>query len=237
MNQPSKEIPSTRYLVKRLRRPVEKTTFDKIERCVLAGIGALIVVALSLKGLIAFEVIPPSWRPRIGVLVMLATYLLGAAWFFNQVVYAIVSIRRGMDGLAQSTDDTMAHESRFICELAIYDAAQLKLRSSLLDISAKRLTRHTTRVGLLAAAGAIVINLYHAGQSGSWWPRLDALSLFIYAGSIGIAIASIGMIGFVSSIERLSKLLSLAAEEGEARHDTQRSDRLPLGGPCEGGQG
>lgn len=51
MNQLSKEIPSTRYLVKRLRRPVEKTTFDKIERRVLAGIGALIVVALSLKGL------------------------------------------------------------------------------------------------------------------------------------------------------------------------------------------
>lgn len=152
---------------------------------------------------------------------MLATYLLGTAWFLNQVVYAITSIRRGIDGLAQSTDDTMAHESRLIWELAGYDAAQLKLRSSLLDISAKRLTRHTTRVGLLAAAGAIVINLYHAGQSGSWWPRLDALSLIIYAGSIGIAIASIGMIGFVSSIERLSKLLSFAADSEEARNGTE----------------
>lgn len=213
MNEPNL-IPSTMELITRLRSKRSRTVHDKVDSILAALIALIFGTALTVACAKFFGLIGEGPALRgIGVFLVSVSFALAAVWIVNQFIQLIRMVWRAYAQLAEDTDRKIAEEQIFIQALLAHSPAALKDRSKHLEIAAKRLRQHVQRMGLLAALGVVLVNMNVAGEKATLWPRFDDLPLFIYAGGVGIALGSIGVLGLVSMLDRLASLLAMAAEK------------------------
>lgn len=210
-------IPDTAELLALLKRPRKERSFgEKIERwCVVVGtvIGVLILVVAGL----GFAEILAKSITRYGLMVLLVAFVTTIfALGLTQVVDVLLTLKAGYRKAAAQVDADIVLERTIIVRLARCEPTLLREHGKQLDIKAKLLTKRSQMGSMLAAVGAVVINLQAAGENAAVWGKFLFVPPLVLAVSFGVLAASAALIMFAGQLERLSGLVILAADRVDA---------------------
>lgn len=209
-------IPSTSELLELLKRPRKKRSIAaKIEQwCIVAGV-VIAALILGVAGLGFVEVLtkPTTIYSLMALLVtFVATFFV---WIVTQIVDVFFTLKAGYRKAAAQVDEDILMERTIIVRLTGCQPTLLREHGKQLDLKAKLLTRRSQMGTVLAAVGAVVINLQAAGKNAAIWGNLQLVPPLVLAGSFGVLAASAALIMFAGQLERLSGLLALAADRVE----------------------
>lgn len=200
-------------LLKRLRK--ERSIAAKIERwCVVVGtvIGLLILVVAGL----GFAEFLTKSITRYSLMVLLVAFVTTVfALGLTQVVDVLLTLKAGYRKAAAQVDADIVLERTIIVRLTRCEPTLLREHGKQLDIKAKLLTKRSQMGSVLAAVGAVVINLQAAGENAAIWGKFQFVPPLVLAGTFGVLAASAALIMFAGQLERLSGLAILAADRVE----------------------
>lgn len=206
-------IPKTGELLRFLKRPPrDRSNAAKIERgCMVAGmIVVVLIVATAGLGLVGLLSRPVTRYTLMALLVVfIATFFV---WAVAQMVDMFLTLKAGYRRAAEHVDEEILLERAVIAQLTSCDPTLLREHGKQMDMKAKLLTRRSQMGTVLAAVGAVVINLQAAGESADIWEKLQGVSPMVLAGSFGVLTGAAALIMFAGQLERLSGLLLLAAD-------------------------
>lgn len=210
-------IPDTAELLALLKRPrKERSIAAKIERwCVVVGtvIGLFILVVAGL----GFAEFLTKSITRYSLMVLLVAFVTTIfALGLTQVVDVLLTLKAGYRKAAAQVDADIVLERTIIVRLTRCEPPLLREHGKQLDIKAKLLTKRSQMGSVLAAVGAVVINLQAAGENAAIWGKFQFVPPLVLAGTFGVLAASAALIMFAGQLERLSGLAILAADRVEA---------------------
>lgn len=206
-------IPRTGELLALLKRPrKERSKAAKIERWCIGATGIVAVLFLVTVGLGLAEILSNA-ATRYSLMALLAI-LVGVffIWAVTQFVDLFLTLKAGYRKAAAQVDDDILLERAVIAELTRCEPTLLKEHAKQLEIKAKLLTKRSQMGTVLAAVGAVFINLQAAGENAAIWGKFQFVPPSVLAGSFGVLIGAAALIMFAGQLERLSGLLALAAE-------------------------
>lgn len=209
-------IPSTRELLALLKRPrKEGSNVAKIERgCIVAAmiIAALILAAAGL-GLVGIFTNALTRYTLMALLVIFVAIFF--VWAVTQIADMFLTLKAGYRKAAAQVDEDILLERAVVVRLTRCEPTLLREHGKQLDLKAKLLTRRSQMGTVLAAVGAVVINLQAAGENAAIWGKLQGVSPMVLAGSFGVLTGAAALIMFAGQLERLSGLFILAADRVE----------------------
>jgi hypothetical protein len=211
-------IPSTLELLGLLKRPrKERSKAAKIERWCLVASGIIALLILVAAGL-GFAGILTKYATRYCMIALLVAFVgTFFVWAITQFVDMFLTLKDGYRKAAGQVDEDILIERAVIAGLTRCEPAVLREHGKQLDLKAKLLTRRSQMGTVLAAVGAVVINLQAAGENAAIWGKFQFVPPLVLAGSFGVLIGSAALIMFAGQLERLSGLLTLAAERLESK--------------------
>lgn len=202
-------LPGTSDMLDRVKCPREKTLADRIENALFFFMVGLFAASLVVAGLAVTGWISTA-AARAAVLVfsilVLAAFLI---WSVSQMVTAAAAIKGGFRRVAERIDREIRFESGIIADLQGCDPAELRKRAAHLDLKIRQMTRRAGISTVLTAIGVVILNLRDAAQAS--WGRLEDVTLFVYAGSLGVLIGAALLITLAGQLEKVSGLFVLAA--------------------------
>ena len=202
-------LPETPDMLKKIKHPREKTTVDRIENVLFIVMVLLFITTLIVGALAAAGWIPASGA-KLAVLVSFTITLISfLTWSISQLIAVALALKGGFLRVASRIDQEIKFENTIIAELAGCDPKELRQRAAHLDLKVKRLTRRAGVSTVLTAIGVTILNLRDAGQG--FWGQLDDVTLFVYAGTLGVLIGAALLIAFVTKLEKISGIFMLAA--------------------------
>jgi hypothetical protein len=209
-------IPSTAELLALLKRPRKKRSIAaEVERwCIGAGI-VIAVLILGVAGLGFAEILSKSLTRYSLIALSVTLIAIFFAWAVTQFVDMFLTLKAGYRKAAAQVDEDILVERMAIVRLTQCQPALLREHSKQLDMKAKLLTRRSQMGTVLAAVGAVVINLQAAGENAAFWGKFHVVAPMVLAGSFGVLIGAAMLIMFAGQLERLSGLLALAADRVE----------------------
>ena len=156
------------------------------------------------------------------LVVFVATFLV---WAVAQMVDMFLTLKGGYRRAAAHVDEDILLERAVIAQLTTCDPTLLREHGKQMDMKAKLLTRRSQMGTVLAAVGAVVINLQAAGESADIWGKLQGVSPLVLAGSFGVLTGAAALVMFAGQLERLSGLLLLAADRADSTKNSPPSMR------------
>lgn len=210
-------IPITRELLALLKRPrKERSKADKIERWCIVAAGIIAVLILVTAGLGFAEILTNS-ATRYSLMALPVAFVgIFFVWAVTQFVDMFLTLKAGYRKAAAQVDEDILLERSMIVGLTHCEPTLLREHGKQLDLKAKLLTRRSQMGTVLAAVGAVFINLQAAGENAAIWGKFQGIPPLVFAGSFGVLIGAAALIMFAGQLERLSGLLILAAERGES---------------------
>lgn len=199
-----------------LKRPrKERSNTSKIERwCIVAAVITsllmLTTAGLGVAGFIGYAAV------RVCLLALLVIFFaIFLIWAVTQIVDVILTLKAGYRKAAAQVDEDILLERIVVERLSCCDPTLLREHGKQLDLKAKLLTRRSQMGTVLAAVGAVFINLQTAGENAAIWGKFQSVSPVVLAGSFGVLVGAAALIMFAGQLERLSGLLILAADRAE----------------------
>lgn len=210
-------IPATSKLLADMKPPRKASRFDKFEKVLSTAFfmfAGLVFVAFAAKWL-EMDMSSDS-LPQTAVLALLGMSLAFGLWLLGLLAEMGLTLRRGFAGRADDIDKTIDREQVLLASLQSCCPMALAERGARLELEAKMLTRRYGLVAILVSAGAVAIKLHDAGGQAEVWDRLTALSMWIYAGSIGAFIGAAALVSLTSQLDRVAHLLLAASKRYDA---------------------
>ena len=207
-----KAIPNTHELISKIKLHRHKNIFDRIESYAFKAILLLFVCGI---GVAIWKTLVTTSAPAItfsALLITLLSLLIVFVWGTSQIVEMIIALKAGFKPLTDEIDRRMEQEREMIRELAICNPIELRERAKHLELEAKFKTRRAA-IGVAAVAVVVAIRqwLESAIKTG-YLPQWMDVSFFLNSGAIGFSIGSVIIAIFAGRLERVSGVLSLAAD-------------------------
>ena len=151
-------------------------------------------------------------REFLALLINIFLLLIILTWGISQIVELTVALKTGFKPLTDAVDERIKREKEVISELAACNPVELRERAKHLELEAKFKTRRAA-IGVAAVAVVVAIRQWFesAIKTGYLSDRAD-ITLFLNSGAIGLSIGSVIVAIYAGRLERISGVLSLAAE-------------------------
>lgn len=205
----------------RIRPPKRKgSTNEKAHRLiffVLALLLLAIVVIAALK-VLEWTYIPYAAHLVLGLYVLLV--LVYAGWVALLLAEVFNELKAGFRRAAEGTDGRIAHEETVIKWLTQYPCSQVREKSKLVELEAKRWTRRAGIGAAVGAASTVGLNLLGAALKMSATPApgegaaglLNGVTFAVYALMFGVLLGSTMVYVFAARREKVAGILQIAAE-------------------------
>lgn len=210
-------IPSTSELLTKIKRPTRKrSTVAEVARWFFYLLLALAFVMWISAGLSIIGLISVTTTRYVLTILMTMLALTFWVWLIAQTLDVFLSLRAIYRLAAEEVDKNILLEQGVIATLTRCEPHGLREHGKLLDLRAKVLTRRSQMGAALSAICAVLIKLREAGEKSAVWANFQDVELFVLAGSLGVLIGAAAIIMFAGQLERLSGLLTLAADRIES---------------------
>ncbi len=211
------EIPSTRILLLRIKRPKQVIPLSKAENYVVGSMVALFLLSLGCMALLKADQITQQAAKVIVLPLTGIIMLLGLVFFVIQVIQLFLLFRHGFNNMADRVDVSADADSALAEDLSHCNTQHLDQRSKLLEQESKLLTRRAGLASAATAISALIINLLSTGNSDKAAQWVSDAKLLITCCSLGLLAGAVIVIIFAGKLEKISTLLKLASERGSQR--------------------
>lgn len=207
-----KTIPNTHELLSKIKSHRQKNIFDRIELHAFKALALLCSCGIGVGIWTIFFVTPAPVTTFLALIITLCLLLIILIWGISQIVELTIALKAGFKPLTDEIDRRIKKEQELLRELSVCNPIELRERSKHLELEAKFKTRRAA-IGLAAVAVLVAIRqwLELAIKTGYLPHWMDA-SFFLNSGAIGFSIGSVIMAVYAGRLERISGVLSLAAD-------------------------
>lgn len=207
-----KAIPNTHELLSKIKSHRHKNIFDRIELHAFKALALLCSCGIGVGIWTIFFATPARVTTFLALIITLCLLLIILIWGISQIVELTIALKAGFKPLTDEIDRRIKKERELIRELSICNPIELRERAKHLELEAKFKTRRAA-IGVAAVAVVVAIRqwLESAIKTG-YLPHWMDVSFFLNSGAIGFSIGSVIMAVYAGRLERVSGVLSLAAD-------------------------
>lgn len=207
-----KAVPHTNELLSKIKSQRQKNVFDHIELNAFKALGVLFVFGIAVGIWTSVFASTAQVREFLALLINIFLLLIILTWGISQIVELTVALKTGFKPLTDAVDERIKREKEVISELAACNPVELRERAKHLELEAKFKTRRAA-IGVAAVAVVVAIRQWFesAIKTGYLSDRAD-ITLFLNSGAIGLSIGSVIVAIYAGRLERISGVLSLAAD-------------------------